>query len=581
MGVLGDHYPVNNRSMNDQLQAVAVTGYPAKIPIPIIAAVGGICVLPYLLMLTGVDFGSDPRPFDVSATADSTPGEVTDVMFYSLSGAFTHTLLEWSAVCAAIFTVWLAFCHYKLVDDITTPIIAVALFFSGVMDAFHAIAADRLMDSVADPANLEPFTWAVCRLFHALIMIAGVGIFLIRGIERYKITPRDVVSISLCLGVLAYSIIYYCAVSETLPQTQFPDAVITRPYDVIPLLVYLFAGLYLYPHFYNKVPSLFAHALIISAFVEVAVEIHMAFGSSQLFDSHFNVAHFLKIIAYCVLLLGLTLDYVDTYRKRIALTQANVSLSTELYDHKQAEEAIRNANSKLRRQTKELAQANEELSQFTYAVSHDLKTPLRAINGYSNWLAKDLADTLDEEHQEYIDGMQEAVGQAERLIDDLLELSRIGRRQAAVERIALTKFFHGLVTTLKLDSDVEMVIADHLPTIEISPTLLTQIFQNLIINAVIYNQSQPKRVKIACRTENSAYEISVSDNGIGIDPEFHKRIFQIFQRLHTREEFEGTGVGLAIVKKAAQQVNGGVRVESELGRGSTFWVTLPQGETTS
>ena len=129
----------------------------------------------------------------------------------------------------------------------------------------------------------------------------------------------------------------------------------------------------------------------------------MAFGSSQLFDSHFNVAHFLKIIAYCVPLLGLTLDYVNTYQKQTALSQTNVSLSTELYDRKQEEEAMRNANTKLRQRTEELAQANEELSQFAYAVSHDLKTPLRAINGYSNWLAKDLADTLDSEHKDYID----------------------------------------------------------------------------------------------------------------------------------------------------------------------------------
>lgn len=247
----------------------------------------------------------------------------------------------------------------------------------------------------------------------------------------------------------------------------------------------------------------------------------------------------------------------------------------DITQRKQAEAMIRSANADLSKRSEELTQTNEELSQFTYAVSHDLKAPMRAIHSYSDWLAQDLDNTLDGDQKDYLDGLREAVCQAEALIEDLLELSRIGRRETPVETIPLTDFFKRLTKRMNFGADIEVEIAPDLPTLENSPVLLTQIFQNLILNAVTYNQSQPKRVEIGCRAKDTAHEISLRDNGIGINPEFHQRIFQIFQRLHTREEFEGTGVGLAIVKKAVQHLGGKVRIESELDHGSTFFVTLP------
>ena len=235
---------------------------PSKLPRSMVGVIASICITPFLLMLAGVDFGNHPQPLDAAIVADMSSSQAADAAFHSLSGAFTHTLLEWSAFCIAIFTVWLAFCHYFLTKDVTTLVIAIALFFSGAMDAFHTIAADRLMSYVSDPTNLVPFTWAICRLFNALIMVMGVGIFLIRGIDQYKITMRAIIAMSLICGMVAYGIIHYCAVSEFLPQTQFPDSLITRPYDFIPLLIYLFAGLFLYPKFYKKTPSLFAQYFV-------------------------------------------------------------------------------------------------------------------------------------------------------------------------------------------------------------------------------------------------------------------------------------------------------------------------------
>ncbi|MCZ6818808.1 MAG: PAS domain S-box protein, partial [Calditrichaeota bacterium] len=290
--------------------AKATTLSVTKIPTKWVLALLVICILPYLLNVFGVDFDTSKQ---LSASTENVAA--IDGMFYKLSGAFSHTLLEWSAFCTAIFTVILAFVHFGIKKDLTTPIIGMALFFAGCMDAFHTLAADRLIEAVADNRNLIPFTWAICRLFNALIMIVGVGILLLKKDKNRSGNSGFILSVSLAFGVVAYSIIHFCATSNLLPQTIFPESIITRPYDVAPLLLFIIAGLFIYPRFYRARPGLFSHALLISVIPQVANHLHMSFGSVALFDNHFNIAHFLKIIAYLVPLVGLILNYLETYRK--------------------------------------------------------------------------------------------------------------------------------------------------------------------------------------------------------------------------------------------------------------------------
>jgi hypothetical protein len=285
-----------------------------RIPVQLVWVVVVICVLPSLLNLLGVDFGSLSQTFDGSLS-NTTKDKVIDVMHYTLSGSFTHTILEWSAFCTAIFTVILSLIHFYLKADVVTPIIGIALFSSGCMDAFHTLAADRLIQGVADNQNLIPFTWAICRLFNALILVGGASFFLIAQPVRWKRGISLVVLSSLVFGVIAFWIVSICAHSATLPETIFPNSIVTRPWDIAPLLLFIFAGFVVFPRFYNKYPSLFSHALVISVIPEVATQLHMAFGSKELFDNSFNIAHFLKIIAYLVPFLGLILDYIRTYRE--------------------------------------------------------------------------------------------------------------------------------------------------------------------------------------------------------------------------------------------------------------------------
>ena len=159
-----------------------------------------------------------------------------------MAGSFTHTILEWSAFTMAIFAMLLALIHFTIRRDVATPIVGVALFCAGTMDAFHTLAADRLIHAVADNHNLIPFTWAICRLFNALIMLSGVSVLLLRNGKHKTTGVRFVLTTSLAFGVMAYGIIHLCATSSRLPQTMFPDSIVTRPWDIAPLVVFLLTG---------------------------------------------------------------------------------------------------------------------------------------------------------------------------------------------------------------------------------------------------------------------------------------------------------------------------------------------------
>jgi len=256
---------------------------------------------------------------------------------------------------------------------------------------------------------------------------------------------------------------------------------------------------------------------------------------------------------------------------------AGVLIFHDITRRKQAEEAVHRAQRQLTAKLAELEQSNQELSEYAYAVSHDLKTPLRAIRNYTDFLVEDLADTLEGEPLTHIKGLKKALGEAERLITDLLAFSRIGRAQPEPEPVDIARLLKEVESLLRLPSDVALIAADNWPVITADHTLLMQIFQNLISNAVKFNASPQKRIELGWRDgREDRIEIFVRDNGIGIEPRYTEQIFRVFQRLHTQQAYEGTGIGLAVVKKAAVHLGGKVRLESTPGAGSTFFVEIPR-----
>lgn len=283
------------------------------------AATFFFCATPVLLNLIGIDFSSPPPSQPPKSLA-------IDDLFYTLSGAFTHTILEWSAFCVAIMIAILGFVHYRVAKEPMIPILCIALFCAGSMDAFHTLAADRLIEAVADNNKLIPFTWAISRTFNALIIIFGVSIFLINPKLNSNSGITLILSTSLIFVLIAFYIIQFCATHENLPTTIFPNAFITRPWDVGPLILYTFICTPLILKLNKQHPSTFSLALLVSMIPEITVELHMAFSSKMLFDNDFNIAHFLKIFAYLIPGLGLLYDYVQTYTR---LEQTGIALLEE------------------------------------------------------------------------------------------------------------------------------------------------------------------------------------------------------------------------------------------------------------
>lgn len=228
----------------------------------------------------------------------------------------------------------------------------------------------------------------------------------------------------------------------------------------------------------------------------------------------------------------------------------------------------------------DLERSNSELKRFAYVASHDLQEPLNHVSNYVQLLEMRYGERLDADAKDFIGFAVEGVSLMQTLIDDVLVYSKVdsqsGEFTITDAQFALEQALTNLQRRIH-DSDAEIIIADALPTLKADSTQLMQLFQNLIVNALKFRSAASPKIEIGVERQENEWLFSVRDNGIGIDPQFSDRIFIIFQRLHTRDEYPGTGMGLAICKKIIECHRGKIWVESELGSGSTFYFTIPVG----
>lgn len=231
----------------------------------------------------------------------------------------------------------------------------------------------------------------------------------------------------------------------------------------------------------------------------------------------------------------------------------------------------------LREREAELQASHAELEHFAYLASHDLQEPLRTITSYAGLLQRRSMDQLDERSQTWLRFIAEGAARMSDLIADLLEYSRTGRTTASQEPTSLEEAWDSAVANLAkaIDQSGATVTRGPLPVVRGRRRELVSLFQNLISNALKYRSEAPPEVRAEAEERDGRWVIRVSDNGIGIDPQFHDRVFGLFQRLHTADEYPGTGMGLAIVRKVAESHGGTVRLESAPGQGSTFVIDLP------
>jgi PAS domain S-box-containing protein len=233
----------------------------------------------------------------------------------------------------------------------------------------------------------------------------------------------------------------------------------------------------------------------------------------------------------------------------------------------------------LRKKIDELARSNTELEQFAYVASHDLQEPLRMVTSFVQLLAKRYKGKLDTDADEFIAFAVDGANRMKELINDLLTYSRVSTESKEFKATDCMNVINHVITSLGLSirESGAIITYDVLPIVMADSLQLVQLFQNLINNAIKFHSEKQPKIHIGVERRQNEWQFYVKDNGIGIDLEYFERIFLIFQRLHSKDKYQGTGIGLAICKKVVEQHGGRIWVESEPGKGATFYFTIPIG----
>ncbi|GEM_PF-5600328 len=512
-----------------------------------------VCTAPFALQWVGIDAGSRESAFAPNHS------DGVDQQFDLLRGAFHHVFLEWSAVMMAIVTCVLAFAHYRIHRDPITPIIGVALLCAGCMDAFHTLAATRTISASAPNTDLIPFTWAICRLFNSSICLVGVSLALWSTGRHRKIGNQSITLIFISIGfvAIAWVVIHYAATSEALPRTQFPDALITRPWDIYPLLLFIVCA-FVFVRLNRRNPSPFTHALVLSTIPDLATQMHMALGSSALFDHHFNIAHGLKILAYIVPFAGLCFHYVQTNKELL-----------------QNQEILR--ESLIRSE-----QLQRTKSEFLATMSHEIRTPMHGILGFTQLLSQ---ENLNKEAAEFTQTINDCAQGLLTIINDILDFSKIEAGQLTFEKLNFN-LRGSLENTVRLlqpkaeerNIDLRLEIDGDIPArLNGDSNRLRQILVNLLGNAIKFTKNGTVTLRVSAHEAPRiahawCIKFDVIDNGIGMTPEQTENLFQAFSQADSSisRKYGGTGLGLAISQRLAGMMGGTIVVESQSGQGSTF-----------
>jgi len=249
----------------------------------------------------------------------------------------------------------------------------------------------------------------------------------------------------------------------------------------------------------------------------------------------------------------------------------------DITERKASEMRLTKLNEDLQKQTKELAISNAELEQFAYVASHDLQEPLRMVTSFLSQLEKKYSDVIDDKGRQYIHFAVDGAKRMRQIILDLLDFSRVGRMEEDPEEVDFNKLLNEILALYRrqIEELNAKISFEKLPLVQTYKTPLRQVFQNLIGNSLKYHkQDGIPEIKISCKETKTHFQFSVQDNGIGIAPEYFEKIFIIFQRLHNKDEYSGTGMGLAITKKIIENLGGKIWIESKEGKGSVFYFTL-------
>ncbi len=275
----------------------------------------------------------------------------------------------------------------------------------------------------------------------------------------------------------------------------------------------------------------------------------------------------------------LKIDLQEAQRKIVMLERRIKLLEEGLHQAERLRQMYENMKELVGKRTVQLEAANKELEAFAYSVSHDLHAPLRAIDGFSRILLEDQADKLDDEGKRLLNVVRDNTIRMEQLIDDILKFSRTGRKEMALAEIDMERLAREVFAELQpaVDGSKLQVEIERLPAAKGDSAMMRQVFVNLLSNALKFSRKkEPARIKVGGSIEGDGAVYYVKDNGAGFDMQFADKLFGVFQRLHAVTEFEGTGIGLAIVKRIITRHGGRVWAEGKVNEGATIYFSLPR-----
>ena len=484
-----------------------------------------------------------------------------------------HTVMETVAFMLALLVGALSMVRFYTKKNNTFLFIGTGFVGTGLLDGYHAIVTSTFFASnfPSAPSSLIPWSWIASRLFLSILL--WLSWLAWRREDRLgeagKIGEKDVYLITGLLTVGSF--LFFAFVP--LPRAYYPEIVFHRPEEFVPALFFLVA-LVGYLRKAQWQSDDFEHWLVLSLIVGFLGQVMFMSFSGKLFDMEFDAAHTLKKVSYICVLTGLLINIYHLFKKSEA---RQVQLEAEIAEKRQTEE--------------KLGRSNAELEQFAFIATHDLQEPLRKMQSFGDLLASTSSEALNEQAQGYLQRMRDAAGRMRTLINDLLSFSRLSSQVQAYAPVDLRRL------TREVLSDLEAQIAESggrvevedLPTIDADPTQMRQLQQNLISNALKFHKpDEPPLVRVRGRivngyranlsdksTPEDTCEITVEDNGIGFDEKYLDRIFTVFQRLHGRDTYDGTGIGLATCRKIVERHGGSITAKSTPGEGATFIVTLP------
>jgi len=418
----------------------------------------------------------------------------------------------------------------------------------------------------------------------ALMSVAAAGRWLLGlclwgGLAAHRFNPtapkasRELAPVAVIGAAGAFAVVQ-AVIMLPLPGLIRYAGPVHRPWDLGAAML-LAAALPGYWRLSRELGRPIIQTVLVSVALMVLSQIFMS-QSAALYDSSWNVAMTLKVASYAPPLVGLFIASVSSYRAQRKLTAQLQVAQTELREYS------KHLENKVAERTRDLEARSRELEAFSYTVSHDLKAPLRGIQAYSQFLLEEYAAQLDETGRRYATSVAQAARNMKQLIDDLLEYSRLDRREVELGPVDLRSLTESIIAERQPQieqnhAQLEVDIA--LPVVRGDRMMLRAAIANLVDNAIKFSRNAaPPRVVVRGREENGHYLMTISDNGVGFDTSDREHIFDIFHRLHSQEQFEGTGIGLSIVKRAIEKNGGRVWVESAPGQGATFSFTLPKHE---